>query len=71
VSLLTSYIAAVLVNAVRIAIATWLAAHYLPLSMSSAAVHRLEGIVVYFGGLMLLYEVAQRVDRRASARITL
>jgi exosortase K len=67
VSLLGSYAAAVIVNTVRIAIAIWLAAHPLPLSTFSAAdVHRLEGIVVYFGGLMLLYEAARRLDRGAS-----
>jgi exosortase K len=65
-SLLASYAAAVLTNAMRIAIAMWLAAHPFARSTFSAAdVHRLEGILVYFGGLMLLYELAQRLDRRA------
>ena len=64
VSLLASYSAAVLVNAVRIAIAMWLAAHPAALSAFSAAdVHRVEGITVYFGGLVLLYELVQRLDR--------
>ena len=31
---------------------------------SAADVHRLEGIAVYFGGLVLLYELVQRLDRR-------
>jgi len=63
-SLVASYSAAVLVNAVRIAMAMWLAAHPVALSTFSAAdVHRLEGITVYFGGLVLLYELAQRFDR--------
>jgi exosortase K len=66
VSLLASYGAAVLVNAVRIAVAMWLAGHPAALSAFSAAdVHRVEGIVVYFGGLVLLYELVQRLDRRA------
>src|SRR5688572_5947512 len=66
VTLLASYAAAVLVNAVRIGIAMWLAAHPAALAAFSAAdVHRVEGIVVYFGGLVLLYELAQRLDRRA------
>jgi exosortase K len=65
VSLLASYSAAVVVNAVRIAIAMWLAAHPVALSTFSAAdVHRLEGIVVYFGGLVLLYELVRRFDSR-------
>jgi exosortase K len=67
VSLLASYLAVVLVNAVRIAIAIWLAAHPVATStFSAAAVHRVEGIVVYFGGLVLLYELAQRLDRRVA-----
>ena len=65
VSLLASYSAAVLVNAVRITIAMWLAAHPVALpAFSAAGVHRVEGITVYFGGLVLLYELAQRLDRR-------
>lgn len=65
VSMLVSYTSAVVINAVRIAVAMWLAAHPMTPSISNAALHRLEGIVVYFGGLMLLYETAQRFDRRA------
>jgi hypothetical protein len=61
--MLASYSAAVLVNAVRIAIAMRLAAHPAALSAFSAAdIHRVEGIAVYFGGLVLLYEVVQRLD---------
>jgi exosortase K len=64
VSLLASYSAAVLVNAVRIAIAMSLGAHPAALSAFSAAdVHRVEGVMVYFGGLVLLYELVQRLDR--------
>jgi hypothetical protein len=48
--------------------AMWLPAHPVALSISSATLHRLEGILVYFGGLLLLYEAAQRLDRRAALR---
>ena len=66
VGVLASYVAAVLVNAVRIAVALWLATHPVARSMFSAAdVHRVEGIVVYFGALVLLYELVHRLDRRA------
>lgn len=66
-SLVTAYLVAVTVNAVRIAIAMWLAAHPIARStLSAAEVHRIEGIVVYFGGLVLLYELTQRFDRRLS-----
>jgi exosortase K len=67
-SLLASYAAAVLVNAVRIIVAMWLAAHPAALSSFSAAdVHRVEGITVYFAGLVLLYELVQRLDHRVVA----
>ena len=61
-----SYVAAVLVNAARIVVAMWLAAHPVALSALTAGdVHRVEGIAVYFGGLVLLYEFVQRLDRSA------
>ena len=57
-----------LVNAVRISIAMWLASHPAARSTFSAAdVHRVEGITVCFAGLVLLYEVVQRFDRRLDA----
>ena len=66
-SLLAGYVAAVLVNAARIAMAMWLAAHPVWLSMFTAAqVHRLEGIAVYFGGLVLLHELVLWLDCRLS-----
>jgi exosortase K len=62
--LAVSYAAAVLVNASRIAVAMWLTAHPVAAAgFSSAEIHRIEGIVVYFGGLVLLYELVQRVER--------
>jgi exosortase K len=67
-SLLAAYSAAVTINAVRIAIAMCLAAHpgLLP-TLTAVEVHRLEGIVIYFGGLVLLHEAAREFDRRAFA----
>lgn len=68
-NLLVAYVVTVVVNAVRIAIAMWLAAHPVARSTLSAAdVHRIEGIVMYFGGLVLLYELTRRFDRRSLAR---
>ena len=65
VSLLASYASAVLVNVVRIAIAMWLADYEVAVSgLTAADVHRLEGIIVYFGGLLLLYELVTWFDRR-------
>ena len=68
-SLLASYSAAIVVNTVRIAIAMWLAAHPVALSTLRAAdVHRLEGIAVYFGGLVLLHELVRVFDRTVVGR---
>jgi exosortase K len=63
-SLAVSYGAAVAVNATRIAIAMWLASHPAAFSMAPAQVHRVEGIIVSFCGLMLLHELVVRFDRR-------
>jgi exosortase K len=62
VSLAVSYVAAVFVNAFRIVIAMWLAAHPFDASLTAAEIHRLEGIAVYFGGLWLLYVVVRWID---------
>jgi exosortase K len=63
VSLVASYSATVIVNAVRITIAMWLAAHPVaPSALGAAGLHRLEGITVYFAGLVLLYELVRRLD---------
>ena len=68
-SALASYTATVIVNAARIAIAMWLAVHpILSSSLTAASVHRVEGILVYFCGLMVLYALAQRFDRRTLDR---
>jgi exosortase K len=63
IALIGSYVAAVIVNAARIVIAIWLAAHPVALpTLAPEDVHRLEGIAVYFGGLVLLYELVRRLD---------
>jgi exosortase K len=68
-SLGLSYVAAVLVNAVRIVFALWLAAHPLVSGFwTGARVHRLEGIVVYFGGLLLLQWLVRAWSPQAEGR---
>jgi len=63
VSFAASYVAAVLVNTVRIVIAMWLAAQPMPwTSLTAAEIHRLEGIAVYFVGLWLLYALVRWFD---------
>jgi exosortase K len=67
VSLAASYAAAVIVNTMRITIAMRLGAHPAALTgFSAAEAHRIEGIIVYFAGLVMLYELARRFDRRAT-----
>ena len=61
------YLAAVLVNTARITIAVSLAAHPIAWPIAAAGLHRLEGIVVYFGGLVLLFEIVHRLDRSATS----
>ena len=63
-SLAVSYAAAIGVNAARIAIALWLAGRPPVSSVSAAQIHRVEGVVVYFVALLLLYDLTQRFDRR-------
>ncbi|HKB11875.1 MAG TPA: exosortase K [Vicinamibacterales bacterium] len=63
VSVLASYAAAIVVNATRISIAMWMAAHPIaPTVLTAEAAHRIEGITVYFCGLVLLYGLARRLD---------
>jgi exosortase K len=57
VSALIAYATTIVVNAGRIAWAMWM-----PMSPS---MHRLEGIVFYFGGLLVLYEFLRPRQRRS------
>jgi exosortase K len=63
-SVLTAYSATVIINATRISIAMWLMAHPLAVSrFTPAQSHRVEGIIVYFAGLVLLHEFVLQVQR--------
>jgi exosortase K len=69
VSLLAAYAVAVLVNAARILFAIELSGYHVTSSFWTAArLHRAEGIVMYFGGLLLLQLCTTRalgaLDRR-------
>jgi exosortase K len=62
-----AYAATLIVNTIRIAIG--IALHQGRLSvggLSRAELHRLEGIVVYLGGLVALYALARALDARRS-----
>jgi exosortase K len=55
-----SYATAVLVNAARISAAVWLAGRGAVAGLPPSQVHRVEGIAVYFGALIVLHEIARR-----------
>jgi exosortase K len=60
-----AYVATLVINTVRIAIA--IAMHRGSLDVSGydrGELHRIEGIVVYLGGLIALYAIARAVDQR-------
>ena len=61
ISLVLAYLAAVSANTLRIAVALALAAHPSNVSwLTAGRVHRLEGVGVYFGMLVLLHLLVQR-----------
>jgi exosortase K len=63
-SVLIAYSTALIVNAARITIALWLMAHPLAVSrLTPAQSHRVEGVIVYFAGLVLLHELVLQVQR--------
>jgi exosortase K len=68
-SVALSYASAVLVNTVRILVAIWLGSAHLASGWWTATrIHRLEGITVYFAGLMVLNLVARRFAEPARPR---
>jgi exosortase K len=64
-SLGIAYSAALIANTTRIAVALWLTAHPFTTDFwTPARIHRLQGITVYFGMLVALHALAQRVANR-------
>ena len=63
-----AYAATVVANTARIAVALWLAAHPFASDFwTPARVHRFEGIVVYFGMLVALHAVVQRLAQTSES----
>lgn len=62
-----AYIATLAVNTIRISIAVWM--HNA--RVSSSDLHRVEGIIVYFGGLCALYAAASARRRTSRLRYAL
>jgi exosortase K len=58
VAVAVAYAATIIVNTLRIAIAIELHAH----DLGGGELHRMEGVIVYLGGLCALYAAAKHVD---------
>ena len=66
-ALAVSYIVTLLANAVRISVSILLRPFTSDLTwIDSAEAHRIEGIVIYFSFLLLLFIVSERMDRASS-----
>src|SRR5215217_8504450 len=67
ISMAVSYVATVIANAMRIVIALEIQRRSVEVSwLTENQLHRLEGIVVYFGFLMVLFIVTERTENRRS-----
>ena len=63
ISLVTAYVTTVIANAMRIVIALEIQRRSIELSwLTGNQLHRLEGIVVYFGFLLLLFVLTERFE---------
>lgn len=58
-----AYAGTIIANTVRISIALYLQQNPVAFGLSAAQVHRLEGIVVYFGFLLLMLLIVERFER--------
>lgn len=68
VAILVAYIATLLANTVRIVIALSMRDVDFELGWTTLdGLHRLEGVVVYFGSLLLLFVASESLEHRASA----
>lgn len=62
VAAVAAYLTTIAANTVRIAIALWLRHRPLEISwLSPNQIHRVEGVVVYFGFLLLLFVISERL----------
>jgi exosortase K len=72
VTAVVAYVTTVIANTVRICIALEIQQHSVQVSgLSGNQLHRLEGIVVYFGFLLLLFVLTERRNARPSRRLVL
>ena len=72
VTAVVAYVTTVIANAVRICIALEIQEHSLQVNgLTGNQLHRLEGIVVYFGFLLLLFVLTEKGSARPSRRLVL
>ena len=72
VTVVVAYVTTVIANAVRICIALEIQEHSLQVNgLTGNQLHRLEGIVVYFGFLLLLFVLTEKRSARPSRRLVL
>ena len=67
---LLAYMATIVTNTVRISVALWLQRNPLELSwLSPNQLHRLEGIFIYFGFLLLLFVISEKMSSEKPANL--
>ena len=72
ITMAVAYVATVIVNTVRICVALEIQRRSVEVSwLTDNQLHRLEGVVVYFGFLMLLFVVTERRDSRKMLAVPL
>jgi exosortase K len=64
-----AYVATLVVNTARIAIAIAMHRGTIDIAGDRAELHRIEGIVIYLGGLVALYALARSLDGRKAAHV--
>lgn len=67
---LVAYLATIIANTVRISSALLLRQMPVAMGLSANQLHRLEGIFIYFGFLLLLFLLSEKASERASGKAT-
>jgi len=65
-----AYLFTLAANTARISVALWLRQMPVELGwLKPAELHRFEGIIIYFGFLLLLFVISERIDRGKTSRL--
>jgi len=72
ITVVVAYVTTVIANAVRICIALEIQEHSVQVSgLSGNQLHRLEGIVIYFGSLLVLFVLTEKGSAKQNRRLVL